>query len=225
MTWFDINSALRRIRNFLSKWKTLISNLDKDVRPSSIFECFCYISLIEAYDSCGFQVDRRGPSQVFFKRSVLGDPNRYTYFVVSNPSGIFEVRQNQGYRNKDDIYFNLDISIIRGEGALEKSILKPQNIHTFLECKHYREFYPSTCANFIGLARMVMPLNILWRDVRTPNYHAYPPPALLVSGNASHDVLTMMRVTMQKRYHIRFFDNISPYSGTSILIDWLMRRI
>jgi hypothetical protein len=227
MNWFDVNSALTRIRSFLSRWSTVISDLNQNVRPSSIFECFSYVSIVEAYDSCGYNVQCLGPSrQITFKRSVTAAPDRYTYFTASKESIVHEIRLNQGYKSADDVFFNLDITISNAQNCLNKGTLESQNLHTFCECKHYRAFYPSTCANFIGLARIVMPDNILWKDPHNPNQHSYPQPALLVSGNPSqrvHDIVSLVR---KKRYHVRFFDNISP-SGQPIrlLSRWISRSI
>lgn len=172
MTWFDMNSALNRIQTFLSRWSALISHLDLNVRPSSMFECYSFVSVVEAYASCGFSVQRMGPSgQIVFKRSVTAIPDRYTYFVVSKQNITHEIRLNQGYKNVDDVFFNLDITISNSRDCLNKGTLEYQNIFTFCECKHYRVFYPSTCANFLGLARVVMPSNILWKDWYNPSLH------------------------------------------------------
>lgn len=221
MTWFDINRALVSIRQFLSRWRSQISNIHQNIRPSSVFECFCFISVVEAYDQCGYNVQRKGPREIVFKRSVRGWPNIFTYFVVSNAQATLEIRQNQGYRN-NQVYFNLDIAIIHGEDALDGNTLTAQSIHTFCECKHYRTFSPSVCASFLGLARLVMPRNILW----APSQHSYPPPVLLVSGSASPNVINQLQALIRRRrYHIRFLENISPYGGTSILTRWILRRI
>jgi len=227
MTWFDVNSALNRIHAFLSRWSTLISNLDQNVRPSSMFECYSFISIVEAYGSCGFNVQRMGPlGQILFKRSVTAIPNRYTYFVVSRQDITHEVRLNQGYKNADDVFFNLDVTISNGRDCLNKGTLESQNIFTFCECKHYRVFYPSACANFLGLARIVMPDNILWKNPYNTSQHSYPPPALLVSGNPSSYVYDMVSLVRKKRYHVRFFDNISPRGQTmTTLTSWIMRLI
>ena len=219
MSWFNINRALANIRNFLQRWSSLIANLNRNVRPSSIFECYSFISVVEAYDYCGYNIQRSGPRSVIFKRSIRGFPNNYTYFVATKADEDYEIRLNQGYENLSDIHFNLDITISKGPNSLTRIVLTHQNIHTFCECKHYRTFYPSTCANFVGLSRIVMPHNVLWNP--TPNHHPYPPPALLVSGNASPDVAKFANLVRQRRYHIRFFDNISPYGGTTILRSWI----
>lgn len=216
MGWFNANRALNQIRRFLSRFSTLISNLNRNVRPSYIFECFSFISIVQAYDMCGYNVQIKGPKgRIFFKRSILGVPNDYTYFVVSNVEETFEIRQNQGYENASHIYFNLDIVIIRGEDALVRNTLGSNHIHTFCECKHYSTFYPSTCAQFIGLARMIMPRNILWY----PTNHPYPPPALLVSGNSSQRVNDIVNLVRQRRYHVRFFESI-PLTAIPTLTNW-----
>ena len=227
MNWFDMNSALNRIKTFLSRWSALISHLDLNVRPSSMLECYSFVSVVEAYTSCGFSVQRMGPSgQIVFKRSVTAIPDRYTYFVVSKQGITHEIRLNQGYKNVDDVFFNLDITISNSRDCLNKGTLESQNIFTFCECKHYRVFYPSTCANFLGLARVVMPSNILWKDWYNPSQHAYPPPALLVSGSASSYVHNMVSSVRKRRYHVRFFDNISPRGCTiRTLTSWIARTI
>lgn len=227
MNWFDMSSALNRIQAFLNRWSALISNLDLNVKPSSMFECYSFISVVEAYSSCGFNVQRRGPSgQTVFKRSVAAFPHRFTYFVVSGHGITHEIRLNQGYKNADDVVFNLDITISNGADCLNKGKLESQNIFTFCECKHYRVFYPSTCANFLGLARIVMPDNILWKDPNNSSQHSYPPPALLVSGSASSYVHSMVSLIRKKRYHVRFFDNISPRGQTVMtLTSWITRLI
>lgn len=221
MSWFDVNRALTRIRQFVSRWRSQISNISQNVRPSSVFESFCFVSVVQAYEQNGYNVQRRGPNQVIFKRSVLGWPNRFTYFLVSSPQETLEIRQNQGYEN-NHLYFNLDIAVSQGEDSLDRNTLTAQRIHTFCECKHYRTFSSSVCANFLGLARLVMPRNILW----TPSPHSYPPPALLVSGSASRNVTDELQpFTRRRRYHIRFLEGISPFGGTSILNDWISGRI
>lgn len=225
MSWFDVNLALRRIRQFLHRWRALISNLNRNVRPSSVFECYSFIGVVEAYDSCRYNIQRGGPGQIIFKRSVRGIPNNYTFFIVTKQDEAYEIRLNQGYRNTSDIYFNLDITVSKGINSLYKRVLTAQNIHTFCECKHYKTFYPSTCANFIGLARIVMPRNILWKAWGIPNFHSYPPPALLVSGEASAEVYNMVSLVRRKKYHVRFLDNISPYGGTTVLGFWVIGTI
>jgi hypothetical protein len=221
VSWFNVNSALNYIQQFLTRWSTLIQNLNQNVRPSSIFECYSFISVVDAFDFHRYNVQRMGPSnQIIFKIAIKGDPNARTYFIVSRLNNDHEIRLNQGYRNIDDVYFNLDITISNGVGCLNKGVLEPQHIFTFCECKHYDTFYPSTCANFIGLARIVMPRNILWNP--TTSHHLYPPPSLLVSGSASSDVHKMISVVSRKNYHIRFFDNISPRGRTmTTLTGWI----
>jgi len=219
MSWFNVNAALTSIRNFLQRWSSLITNLNNNVRPSSIFECFSFISIVEAYDSNGYSIQRRGPQSFFFKRSTRGIPNNYTYFLAAKENEEYEIRLNQSYENASSIHFNLDVTISNGRDSLNRGILTHQNIHSFCECKHYRTFYPSTCANFIGLSRLVMPQNILWAP--TNNYHPYPPPALLVSGNASPDVFKLNNLVRIRNYHVRFFDNISPYGGNNVLRSWV----
>lgn len=227
MNWLDIDSALNHVRQFLTRWQSVISDLDRNVRPSSVFECYSYISAVEAYGLCGYKVQCMGPSgQIVFKRSVTADPGRFTYFVVSNSSNIHEIRLNQGYRNADEVYFNLDIAVTRVPNCLNRGTLESQDMHTFCECKHYRAFYPSTCAYFVGLARMVMPFNIFWLGQPNTLYNPCPPPALLVSGNASSHVHKMVSVVRRKRYHIRFFDNISPRGQPqTILRQWIIGSI
>ena len=219
MSWFNANAALTNIRNFLQRWSALIANLNTNVRPSSIFECYSFISVVEAYDFNGYIIQRNGPRSIFFKRSTRGFPNNYTYFVATKGEEDYEIRLNQSYENRSGIHFNLDVTISNGRDSLNRTVLTHQNIHSFCECKHYRTFYPSTCANFVGLSRMVMPQNILWNPTR--NHHPYPPPALLVSGNASADVFKFTNLVSKRRYHIRFFDNISPHGGTTILRSWV----
>jgi hypothetical protein len=227
VNWFDVDSALNRIQAFLTRWSAAIANLDRNVRPSSMFECYSFISIVDAYASCNFNVQRMGPSgQVIFKRSVTAIPNRYTYFVVSLQNTTHEIRLNQAYKNADDVFFNLDVTISKGRDCLNKGTLESQDIFTFCECKHYRNFYPSTCANFLGLARIVMPSNILWKDFRNPSPRPYPPPALLVSGSASSYVHNMVSLVKNRQFHLRFFGNISPRGHTmTTLTDWISRRI
>jgi len=221
MSWFNVNLALNRIQQYLTRWSALIQNLNQNVRPSSMFECYSFISVVDAFDSRGYNVQRMGPpNQIIFKRAIKGDPNARTYFIVSNSNMDHEIRLNQAYKNTDDIYFNLDIVISNGTGCLNRCVLEPQNMFTFCECKHYETFYPSTCANFVGLARIVMPKNVLWNP--TISHHPYPPPSLLVSGRASSNVLKMSSVVIRKNYHIRFFENISPRGQTmATLTRWI----
>jgi hypothetical protein len=226
MSWFDINQALNQIRAFLSKWSATISNLDRTMRPSSVFECFCFIAVADAFSSLGYYVQRRGPSgQIIFKRSIMGTPNMYTYFQVTKDNLTYELRMNQNYCNAQNVFFNLDIAISNQENSLINGRLDSENILTFCECKHYRNFYPSTCANFLGLGRIaMMPRNILWNP--NGSFPDYPPPALLVSGSASASVQSMVDLVQTNRYHIRFFDNISPGSGSvTLLSNWISRRV
>jgi len=220
VAWFNMQGAMAFINQFLSRWQSQIRNLNQTVAPSSMFECFCFISLIDAYDQSGYQITRKGPQDIYFKRSVPGWANNFTYFVASGSSGVFEIRQNQGYRNHQ-VYFNLDIVIINSENSLAKNTLEFSNLHTFCECKHYRSFSPSLCAYFLGLARIVMPTNILMRTLQ----HPYPPPILLVSGTASREVTNMRDLVQQKRYHVRFLDSISPITAQSVLFDWINMRL
>lgn len=222
MSWFNVNAALNYIQRFLTRWGALIQNLNQNVRPSSIFECYSFVSVVDAFCSHGYNPQCMGPSkQIIFKRAIKGDPNAYTYFIVSKSSNNHEIRLNQGYKNVDDVYFNLDITISNGVGCLNRGVLESQHIFTFCECKHYETFYPSTCAYFVGLARIVMPANILWNP--TKSHHPYPPPSLLVSGSASPGVHKMSALMRSKNYHIRFFDNISPHGQTmATLTRWII---
>ena len=96
------------------------------------------------------------------------------------------------------IHFNLDLTISNERNSLSRTVLTHHNIHSFCECKHYRTFYPSICAYFIGLNRFVMPQNILWSPII--NNHLYPPPAILVSGNASPDVFKLNNLVRKRKY-------------------------
>lgn len=222
MSWFDINRALSDIRTFLQNWSTLIGNLDQYVRPSSIYECYCFVMLAQKFRALNYRVDVNGPTSPFlFKRSIWGFADNYTRFTVSKDSESYEIRQNQCYRNRGEVFFNLDIALISGVSSLDRGILRSDNLHTFCECKHYRTFSPSVCASFLGLARVVMPyniLNVLWA---VPEQVNSPPPALLVSGSPSREVENMIGMVTRRRYYVRFFDNINPFNSLDILRDWI----
>lgn len=130
------------------------------------------------------------------------------------------------------IHFNLDVTISNERNSLSRTVLTHHNIHSFCECKHYRTFYPSICAYFIRLNRFVMPQNILWTPII--NNHLYPPPAILVSGNASPNVFKLNNLVRKRKVpksgiqavHLSFDRYVRPSFRSSIVVPsfapWLV---
>jgi hypothetical protein len=83
MSWFDVGRALLDINSFLRNWSALLGNLDQNVRPSYLFECYCFVTVVQSYRDSGYRIAIRGPSLCFFKTTTRGFPNNYTHFVVS----------------------------------------------------------------------------------------------------------------------------------------------
>lgn len=213
MTQF-VTDALEAIGKFLDKYETLVWNLDEQVQPYSIYECYSFVLVVEAYQRCHFRSERKGPHLARFKTSTKGNPQGFTYFVLRGLGETYEARLNQDCVNIDQNCFNLDITISHGTGHLDaRKRLSYTDLATFCECKHYPDFSPSVCAEFMGKAAIVMFGAGQWPVFRMMVSTGSPPPALLVRGHASDDAVKMIRLVIFHGVPLRFLGSISPRGG------------
>ena len=203
---FDVNRAVHLINAFLQRWAAQLGEIGE--RASGAFEVFSTILVMLALRRNGFRINAQNLNNGVFvaKRSVRGNPDRYSFFTAERDAKKYEIRQNQSILgcHQGSYVINEDI-VIMDEDSLQGTAVSHNNVASFVSCKHLSCF-PSLIADFIGEVH-----ELQYSRLQLRRTHAHPPALLMTSGSVTRGGRDLRDSLQRLRgYNVRIFGTLTP---------------
>jgi hypothetical protein len=165
--WIDRNLLIQNTKKFVQQYGYFFRMNAK--RISSLVEISVYNSLVQHYESQGFQVAgaNLGPKKSFkYKLTSSGLAENYSHFTAEKNGKVFQIMHNVSIQSAHDahLYFTADVVVVEKNGATTQTLKSGRrhsfvangDLVTFAEVKHINPF-PEVLFNFTGLVLEFMP--------------------------------------------------------------------
>ena len=165
--WIDRQVLIKNTRKFIESHGLFLRR--NGPRISSLVEISVYNSIVQYYESLGFQVagQNLGPKRSFkYKLTATGLAENHSYFTAMKEAATFHILHNIRIQSAhhDHLYFTADVVVANQNGATtlklkngrRHSFVANPDLVTFAEVKHLNPF-PEVLFSFTGLVLEFMP--------------------------------------------------------------------
>jgi hypothetical protein len=165
--WIDRQVLIKNTRKFVESHGLFLRR--NGPRISSLVEISVYNSIVQYYESLGFQVagQNLGPKRSFkYKLTATGLAENHSYFTAKKEAVTFHILHNIRIQSAhhDHLYITADVVVTNQNGATtlklkngrRHSFVANPDLITFGEVKHLNPF-PEVLFSFTGLVLEFMP--------------------------------------------------------------------